>query len=201
MPDKYIRAFIALDLSQPIKKYLETLLSGMKKTSVSSIKWVRPEILHITMKFLGNIKNDQVHSIKQCLKQTMARHAPIKTTVSGIGFFSSKDKAHILWVGFNDPNRLLTSLADNINKNLNALGFPMENKKFLAHATLARLKAHPAANAWLKQLSTLSVATDMSEIFDHITLYQSTLTHQGPVYQAIELFYTCLGQGDDLRLD
>ncbi len=160
----------------------------MEKTSVSGVKWVRPENLHITLKFLGNIKNVQIPLIEACLKQIMAGQAPIKTTVTGIGFFPSREKARVLWVGFDDADRLLASLAGNIDKTLNGLGFPMENKEFLAHATLARLNARPATDIWLQQLSALPVATDMIEIFDHITLYQSTLRPQGPIYQALKVF-------------
>ncbi len=171
-----IRAFIALTLPPRLKKALAQYQERMR-TAVPGVKWVERENLHLTLRFLGEIDDDQAAAIPTTLTALARNTAPITTGLNGIGFFPDARRPRVVFAGLTTETALI-ELAARLEKALKPLGFA-PTAMFNAHVTLARFKAPPATVAL-----NLPPLPDTAENFtlSELTLFKSTLEPWGPVY-------------------
>ncbi|MBI3752997.1 MAG: RNA 2',3'-cyclic phosphodiesterase [Deltaproteobacteria bacterium] len=142
---KTIRAFIAIELPAKIidglKKIQNELKDGTNKAACPHTKdfgvgaWVKPENVHLTIKFLGDIEADKVDSIARLLEDAAAQSRSFDISVKGVGGFPTIDNPRVLWVGVEDDKNL-SHLYDNLENGLTALGFKKEDRPFKPHLTL-----------------------------------------------------------------
>jgi len=175
-----MRAFIAIDLPEKIKKKIAELENDFKKCNLT-FKWVKPENLHLTLKFLGNINQEQINKINEAITTVSGKFAAFEASLSSFGFFPNARKPRVFFISI-DKEELFKSIASELEKELETLGFEKEDR-FKSHITLARIKN-------LKNIESLKEKiknTRLDEEFpaDTITLYKSTLTKEGPIYGKI----------------
>ena len=179
-----IRSFIGIDLSDEVKGRFSDIQAEFKKIhELQSVKYVDPHIIHITLKFLGNITSSEVSNISQNLK--IIKFRPFEIQFKGLGVFPSKKRIRIVWIGINDADNL-TNLYDLISSKLPDRF--SENRLFKPHITLARVKRfNPLEMSLLsqkvEQLSEIDAGTFKVNAFQ---LKRSTLTPKGPLYETIE---------------
>lgn len=176
-----MRAFIAVELPEDIRKKIDRLVKQEKKNELP-IKWTRFENLHITLKFLGEIDESIKQRITPILGGICKRFSPSTMSLSGIGCFPHPGRPRIIWVGVKQGASMLADMAAEINKSLCSLGFT-EEKRFHAHLTIGRIKKHCRVDNILSR----SIETEEFHL-DSVTLFRSILKPEGPTYQVIDTY-------------
>ena len=175
-----VRCFIAIELSQEIREALGQIEDELRKT-ISGVKWVKPDNIHLTLKFLGHIEKETVEQIKEILNQVAAQIKPFKMKLSSPGVFPSPTRPRVIWIGIDEENKESSHLANLIEERLATLGIEKESRAFHAHLTLARVKFLKDKSSVKNAFASLKVPqTEMTA--SKIALFQSTLTREGSIY-------------------
>ncbi len=130
-----MRLFVAIELPEHIRVNLTTLLHELRAISPNA-KWVRPENMHLTLKFLGETDPPKVSDVMSALSVIRAPQ-PVTLEFRGLGFFPNAKRPRVFWVGI-EISATLSSIAAEIDQTLHALGFALEDRPFTPHLTLAR---------------------------------------------------------------
>ncbi len=179
-----MRCFIAIDIDEQIIKdlgYLQEELQGKLDIRKGDVKWVNPENMHLTLKFLGEIKDEQTVDVCNITKEVASRHKNFELDVRTVGCFGGRS-ARVLWVGAGENCEDLLQLHKDLEEQLETAGWPRESRKFSAHLTLCRIRNSKAGfkiSQLAGQYTDYSLGTSSA---DSVTVYQSRLTPQGPVY-------------------
>lgn len=176
-----MRLFISIEMPEEIKEYLGTIQQNID-FSKDKVKWVSPNQMHLTLKFLGKVQTDKVKDISAALRQIKV--APFSVNLGNIGVFPSEDYIRVIWVSLN-PEKEILELQKNIDENLKTL-FEKE-KDFKAHITLARVKYIENKEDFIAKLKNIKIESKKIDI-NNFKLMKSTLTPLGPVYDEVEVF-------------
>ena len=173
-----MRLFIAVDIEE-----LKDFLSSLQKQIPADIAKINlTKTFHLTLKFLGEVPDNQLDKIKDCLKKI--RLVPFSATISNIGFFPSESYIRGIWAGFKD-NKEIVNLQQQVD---NALaGLFQKDSKFHPHLTLARVKFVDDKEKFAETLKNIKVGEKTFEI-RNIKLIKSTLKPEGPVYEDLGVF-------------
>jgi len=137
------RLFIAITLPDDLLEGLADVQARLKrKLARYPLRWVRPEGIHLTLKFLGDTDPARIPEIVAALEARASAQAPFQVAVGGLGMFPNARRPSVLWVGMQDEQRHLQRLARQIDKAMTKLGWQPEKKAFTAHLTLARVQRH-----------------------------------------------------------
>ena len=178
-----LRIFAAVELPTECRKILKGIQDELQ-TINADVKWVLPENCHITLKFFGNVEEPKIKSITGIIDQNTRGLVSFPITVEHIGAFPSIESPQIIWAGIGQGHDFLKNLADTLESDFAKAGFPAETKPFNAHITIGRLRSHHNARNLAPKLTSIKVPSTKIHI-KHLTLYQSVLSSQGPVYSAI----------------
>ena len=129
-----IRTFIAIEIPEKIRHQIAELLAGLKEQG-GKITWVKPENMHLTLKFLGDTEENSIDTIAGRLAEIVSTFAQFEICIKGVGAFPNLRKPRVFWVGTTDEKDTLKSLANQINQQLSVLGFEQEKRPFSAHLT------------------------------------------------------------------
>jgi RNA 2',3'-cyclic 3'-phosphodiesterase len=129
-----MRIFIGIDLDDEVRTKIARFLDGVRGFAPDA-RWVRPESLHITLKFIGEQKPEQVDAISECLRRVEGSVVDIR--LGGHGFFPTAKSPRVFWIGIQSGPEL-GGLATNIDASVAELGIPREDRPFSPHLTLAR---------------------------------------------------------------
>jgi len=192
-----MRIFVALDLDEEIRKRIQQFVDEVRGFAPSA-RWIMPESLHITLKFIGEKPELLVNQIDGALGQLTV--APFRVTFSGTGFFPTPRAARVFWTGIEaEPG--LSELAARIEHSLANLGIPKEDRAFSPHLTLARASGGSGAPGWRKgdkpkrQFADLQQRLEQSPPTNFGTmtaqeffLYRSQLSPKGSRYTKIAYY-------------
>ena len=168
-----LRLFVALELPDDLRARLAQMQYGL-----ADAKWVAPENLHLTLRFIGNVSDDEYEPIALALQKVEA-HA-FSLSLRGLNHFGN-NKPRAVWVDVIDCPALI-HLADKVEVALQRMGLSPEQRKFTPHITLARFKKSSPAKIG-DYLSAQGDFTHPPITIDHFTLYSSVLGHSGPTYR------------------
>ena len=188
-----IRSFIAIELPEEVREGLARLRNELKRNEHKFVKWVNPDGLHLTLKFLGNIPSKRVTEIINAIEEVTQGVSAFHLEISGLGAFPSLRQARVFWVGIGGEVDKLSKLQQNIDSALAVLGFAKEERPFVPHLTLARLRpgASPLERRSLGELVDSTIFEDKYHIeVEAVSLMRSQLTPAGAVYtrlSAVEL--------------
>jgi 2'-5' RNA ligase len=129
-----VRVFIGLDIDETVRKRIQSFIEEVRVLAPDA-KWVRPESLHVTLKFIGEKPADTVERIKNALGKVKGK--PIELGFRGYGFFPHARSARVFWVGV-EAGPELGQLATSVDEATAKLGLPKEDRPFSPHLTLAR---------------------------------------------------------------
>lgn len=141
-----MRLFIALDIDDAIRQRIQRFMEGVRGFAPDA-RWVRPESLHVTLKFIGEKPDAAVEGIKTALVSVAGQ--VIQLTFRGHGFFPTAKAARVFWVGI-ESGPELAKLANAVDESMFRLGIPKEDHAFSPHLTLARGGGRSGAPAWRK---------------------------------------------------
>jgi 2'-5' RNA ligase len=135
------RTFIAIELDEELRGNLGHLQDRLRgRVAPRAVRWVRPEGIHLTLKFLGDTPVDKVPAVQEALAQAAAKIGPISFTVGGLGCFPNTRRPRVVWVGLQEPTGSLVRLRDAIEAHVAPLSFPTEKRRFSPHLTLGRVQ-------------------------------------------------------------
>jgi RNA 2',3'-cyclic 3'-phosphodiesterase len=194
-----MRIFIGIDLAPEVRARIERFIEGVQGFAPDA-RWVRPESLHITLKFIGEQPPERVEAVAESLREIEGSAFDIRA--SGYGFFPTAKAPRVFWVGI-QAGRQLAELAKRIDETVAALGIPREERPYSPHLTLARGGSGRSSGApkWSKgdgpnaMFSALEKRLQsMTEIdfgnmkADEFILYQSQLSPGGSKYTKLHRF-------------
>lgn len=179
-----MRTFIAIELTKEIKDALGELESQLK-SSGADVKWVKPENIHITLKFLGEIEPGKAEEIKPVLVDVAASNISFKMRLSILGAFPKIDYPRVIWVGIDEGKDALVKIAKDLEDRLAKMGFSDEQRAFAAHITIGRLRSSTNRHRLVELMQKYLDPLNMECPVDKLTLYKSTLSLSGPIYEAI----------------
>lgn len=186
--DARMRAFVAIELSDDAKRALTALIQSLRGRRIDGLRLVRPEGIHLTLKFLGSIDASRVPRIADALAAASARHKPFRLTLAEPDFFPNADRARVLWIGVGGELRPLRDLQRDVDETLAALGFAAEKRPFNPHLTIARMR-DSAARADRRRAADAIAAYPLPDGIDisanAVSLMQSELRPGGAVYTRI----------------
>ncbi len=187
-----IRAFIAIPLPEALLRQLTTLQHQLEqKMPPRSVRWVRSEGIHLTLKFLGDTGREQLVQIEAALVEVARGGPPSTFTVGGVGCFPNASRPRVVWVGVQEPTRRLAALQDAIEEAMVPLGFPREGRGFSPHLTLGRVQQHASRSDVAhigKVVSAARVGQLAAVAADHFTLIRSVLKPSGAEYNTLAEF-------------
>jgi 2'-5' RNA ligase len=177
-----IRVFLAAN----IQENLFALQQQLKKT-LPPINWVRPESIHLTLKFLGFVEPALVSQLLSALQPIGKQYAPFSVDVQDLGVFPQVKYPRIIWIGLAGNTQALHDLVFEIDAELEALGFPPEEKSYHPHLTLARIKRENAkVGSVLRQTRALESDQQLGTLnVNGFTLFQSDLDSSGAKYTSL----------------
>ncbi|MHC4326212.1 MAG: RNA 2',3'-cyclic phosphodiesterase [Planctomycetota bacterium] len=182
-----MRCFIAINIDEQIRKALARLqdeLQGKADIKRSDAKWVNPETIHLTLKFLGEIKDEQVVDVCNITGDVAGRHESFELDVESVGHFGGRS-ARVLWVGMGQNSDKLLQLQQDLEQQLDLAGWPREARKFSGHLTLCRIR-NTRAGVKLAQLARDYKDFKLGTVSaDSVSVYQSRLMPQGPIYTVL----------------
>ena len=182
-----IRSFIAIELPTELKQELARLESQLKAGNQPWVKWVKPDSIHLTLKFLGNIDTDTTATITRAIKESARGIEPFRLEVKELGVFPNLKRVRVAWVGISGQVDKLSLLQKRLESQLTPLGFTAESRPFTPHLTLARLseRASPDEQQGFGRLiaSTSFEGGDIE--VKEISLMKSQLTRAGAIYSRI----------------
>lgn len=175
-----MRLFIAIDLSKEVKNYLFELQK--KFYGLGKINWVAKKNLHLSLKFLGDVKEEDLEEVKNILE--IIKFNKFKIILKDSGVFPTKNYIRVLWVGLSPVSKIL-ELQKKIDEAL-LLKFPAD-QRFLAHLTLGRIKSLKDKKKFLELLESIKIE-ELSFDINSFELMKSELTKDGPKYTVLKKY-------------
>ena len=183
MPEP-IRSFIAFDITnEEVLKHLSSVQERLVETG-AHLKLVKPESIHITMRFLGNIQQDMIDRIHSKMKQVA--FTPFEAEIQGMGLFPSFEYVRVVWAGINKGVEQLGDIFNQLELGLRALGFRQGKKGFSPHITIARVKSNRNKAELVRCIRELTDYEFGILKVDCLKLKKSVLTPKGPIYSVLK---------------
>ena len=183
-----VRSFIAIELPDELKTALYRLEAQLKSGKQPSVKWVNPNGIHLTLKFLGNVAVDRMTAITRAIENAVKEISPFRLEVKGLGAFPNLNRVQVVWVGVSGEIDRLSHLQQRLESNLARLGFAHESRPFKPHLTLARFRDQASSDE-RQSLGQLIADTGFESTHiikvDAINLMKSQLTREGAIYSRI----------------
>lgn len=176
-----VRSFIAIELNEKIHFELASL-QNILKSADADVKWVAPESIHLTMKFLGNLTAEKLEETKKIIAETAANAGPFTLTLKGVGAFPKLDYPRVIWVGITDGVAETVKLAMAIEDKLEKIGVPRENREFHPHLTLGRVRSLKNKDKLKEIIETTKFEARTASEANNLILFKSQLTREGPIY-------------------
>ena len=180
-----MRAFIAIDLNDEVR---EGLVRAQKRigNKAAKIKFVEPENLHVTLKFLGEIDETMAEEVKKALAEIAKKHRKHRVRVKGIGVFPNPNYVRVIWAGIENDGGIKAIAAD-VDREMHRLGF-RKDRDFVAHVTIGRVKFIRDKLELAMALKDLANEGFGEFDVEAIELKRSTLTPKGPIYETVAKF-------------
>jgi RNA 2',3'-cyclic 3'-phosphodiesterase len=183
-----VRTFVAVELPDTLKTRLGSL-SQRFGSAGGAVRWAAPQLLHITLRFLGDVTDDLLPPVVEAARSAAVKSPPFRVTVGGLGAFPTQSAPRVVWVGLEAGPGLdaLGALHAALERELGSRGFPLEERPFSPHITLGRTrqKASGADRAaigrtLLELQATWSVGSEID--VRQVTVMESIPGRSGPQY-------------------
>lgn len=185
MPMTMLRAFIAIDIPPDTRARIGQVVASLKREiGVQAVRWVAPENIHLTLKFLGDVSPTQLDLLKQVVLQEAASHPPFEVTVRDLGCFPNPRRPRVIWAGLDIP-LALEKLQRSLDQATARLGYASEARPFSPHLTLGRVNQHASPDALLSIRAALEKNQQQQFGIVQVTdviLFHSDLRPSGPQY-------------------
>jgi RNA 2',3'-cyclic 3'-phosphodiesterase len=179
-----MRLFIAIELPDEIKEGIARVQEQLRKAGASA-GWTRPEGIHLTIKFLGEVPDARAQEIMQVLDGAVKGTGKLCLTVEGAGTFPNVKNPRVLWIGVRGDIERLAGLQASIEDAMEKRGFEREARKFSPHLTLARIKFPKPRDNWQQKIEGITNVNLGGFEAGHVSLMKSELKREGAVYTEV----------------
>lgn len=186
--DKTIRAFLAIAPAADVLLAIGKIQDRLKHACPFDIGWLKPEHIHLTLKFFGNVSEDEITTLARIVEQHSSALPPLQLTVKKLGVFPSWQRPRVLWMGLEGDTAPLAMIQQKLEQGWQACGFSREDRSFRPHLTIGRIKSVRREGdpcTFMAQAGDWSAGGFRA---DGLTLIQSVLTPQGPLYTQLAWF-------------
>jgi 2'-5' RNA ligase len=181
-----VRLFIAIEIPQAIRSTFASLLKEFRAVA-PQVKWVRAENLHVTLKFLGETESAKLGALQNVLSGIHSTE-PVNLDFRGLGFFPNEKRPRVFWAGM-EASASLKTLAADIDQAVHRLGFPLEERPFTPHLTLARFQPPGIPPKLLQAIQEKGTQAFGSLRTGEIHLIESRLKPTGAEYTTLQTFH------------
>jgi 2'-5' RNA ligase len=178
-----IRTFIAVALSKQLKEELSRIQTLLKETA-ADVKWVEPENLHLTLKFLGAVNQDKIKKIEEALKNDLRSFGPFPLRLERLDAFPNAGAPRVIWVAASKDSEKLKRLSQVVEDSLVSVKFAKEKRGFKTHITLGRVRSAKNRSALTAAFQTVQTQPKEMSV-DSITIFKSILSSSGPRYESL----------------
>ena len=176
-----LRTFVAIALPRQLTACLGKIQDQLRVHRFN-IRWIRPENIHLTLKFLGDTPAGDLSKLDEALTEAACGHPPFSLFLKGFGAFPGFDRPRVVWVGIDGQIAALQALRRAVAGSLAAIGVPPDSRPFRGHLTLGRVKGRVAAAHLRGAAETLQTLAGGHFVVDRIVLFRSELKPTGAVY-------------------
>ncbi len=183
-----MRAFIAIELPKDFKDYLANIQAEFKATG-ADVKWVEPNNIHLTLKFLGEIDDKKMAEVARVLETVACAEKSFSIRLKSIGAFPNTNSPRVIWVGLDKGDNETGMIAGMLEEKISEIGIPKENRSFSTHITIGRLRSGLNRLKLVRMLNSLEdnpSKEDLEFKVSKITLFKSTLAPYGPIYEILK---------------
>lgn len=183
-----MRTFIAIELPPEIKESLARIQNQLK-TSGADAKWVEPQNIHLTLKFLGEINEQKLAQIVSIIEDISKNKNAFSIRLSSLGAFPKINSPRVIWIGIDKGDNETKDMVESLEEKIARIGIPKEDRPFSSHITIGRLRSS------LNRQRLVKVLLDLQPNFEKegkeflvtkITLFKSTLIPYGPIYEVLK---------------
>ena len=177
-----MRLFIAMDVPEEIKGAISVAMEDLRR-SVEGVRWVKPENIHLTMKFIGDYEEEKLERLEEEVVKAALRSPRFTALLGGCGAFPSPAKARVIWVDMRKGGEEAAVAARKVDSRLGKIGIKRDSRPFRGHLTLGRLKKPRDCSDMIERMEK-----DLQGLFDmpfdvrEMVLYRSILRPEGPTY-------------------
>jgi len=182
-----VRSFIAIEVPQTLQARMGELQRELKRAE-ADVKWVRPEGIHLTLKFLGSISLEDIEKLTLAITPAVASWVPFEVRLFSLGCFPSSRNPRVLWLGVDRGGAEVLSLQRAIEKKAAEAGFLPETKPFKPHLTLGRVRSPKGMNPLIQAMEKHKDAEIGFFRVNEVHLFQSELKASGAVYTKLRAF-------------
>lgn len=186
--DGPFRLFLAIDPPEAALLEIADIQKRLQKSFAGNIRWVKPEGVHLTLKFFGDVFADDIRAISAACVQEAAKEAPFTLSFRGLGAFPTVKRPRVLYLGLEGDATRLTDFQSILENRLSETGFTGENRPFTPHLTLARIKELREPEKIAKETTEIAKYATKQFTAQEMTLFQSDLTPGGAVYTKLAGF-------------
>ena len=194
-----MRLFAAVDPDRPVRaaaaRSARAVAGRLEEDGPGRIRWVGPEQLHVTLRFLGEVAEADAEAVRGVFRAPFETGA-FTARVSGLGCFPGSGPPRVVWLGIGEGRDGMAAVRAELDRRLASVGWPPEARPFRAHVTLGRMKGWPARSRPEVVRALSDVRPDAARwVVDRVTLYESRQTHSGARYHVLESTSLAAGVG------
>lgn len=179
-----MRTFIAVDIPDGIKQEMAKVQERLRQAGVDA-GWTRPEGMHMTLKFLGEVHESRVKEIMSALKTAVSGSGVFRLEIAGAGAFPNAQSARVVWIGVGGELDRLTRLYSAVEDAMAGLGFAREERTFTPHLTIGRIKLIRSRGRWAAALDEIRNMRLPGFDVTGVNLMRSELRRSGAIYTEI----------------
>jgi 2'-5' RNA ligase len=186
----HVRLFVACEVPDDVRETIGETIETLRKKSGQAVRWIRPDGVHVTLKFLGEVPTKKLPAVKLAIQEAVVGHAPFELEFSNIGTFGGREGLRLMWVGIAGDVLRLEALVRAVNAALAVVGFEPERRPFRPHLTLGRVKDEISTRhrAEIEVAVGKSTVPPVSWRTAQVSLMRSRLTTAGATYEVIATF-------------
>ncbi|MBI4169004.1 MAG: RNA 2',3'-cyclic phosphodiesterase [Acidobacteria bacterium] len=188
-----MRLFVAAELPVEVRRRIAGIVEVLEAAPLR-VRWVRPEGIHLTFKFLGEVDPGRLADIKGALLQAGEGISTFRLRAAGVGAFPGRGAPRVIWVGVEGEIEMAGRLQEALERSLQAIGFPREERPFRPHLTLGRVKG-PARGDWRPALARASEEAPGAFEVSEFALFESRLDRHGLTHSVLARFPLSPGGG------
>jgi RNA 2',3'-cyclic 3'-phosphodiesterase len=184
------RLFVAIAVPEPVRNEMARVQQELKPLALGDVRWTKPEQLHLTLKFLGNVPSGSLEAVKQSMAEACGEVRPFSLRAKGIGFFPNERQPRVVWVGFEGDGNVLANLQMSVEQRLAPFAERPGAERFLPHATLGRFqkyRKHKTAQLLLRAAALAQHVFGDWQVTEAV-LFRSELSADGARHTAVAVF-------------
>jgi 2'-5' RNA ligase len=182
---QHIRTFLAVEVWPEIRERAGSLVNRLKDVP-AKVTWVKPDQMHLTMNFLGDVPMNDIPAVCKVVADSVRAFAPFDVEMAGVGVFPGYENPRTIWLGVTDGRDQLVALHAALAQGLAELGFRVEARRFHPHLTLGRVRSLPAGAGELAGLVKQNADFEAGPMMvSEVTVFSSELGRSGPTYEVL----------------